>query len=569
MPTNAMDLQRPSHLLERLLTTPNLPQVIRKLDPEILHRLVRVVGLEDCGEIVSLATPAQLMRVFDMDLWRSDRSGGEETFNPDRFGVWLEVLVESGASNAALKVAGLDIDFVTSAILQHVVVVDQAAEIAAAVFRQLVNDSHEEEVYERPSIIERLREGGATCEIAGYGILARRNESWDALITVLGALHEQHQDFFHRLMSRCCSVSVKQVEDESGSYQLLNAPEQLRFDVAFDREQRREGQGYVPAPQAASFLQTARRISLRADAAPARDDVTRAYFRELERQPRSSEREPSGPARDTESSASSESGLATFMETLREAGVVTDTPRALLAPGNVDANDRRATLTEHMQFISEHDEGVFSRRTEELGYLANVLVSGCSFNSGQFSTAEAQDAVVATCNLGLANWPRQWLAVSDSSQAGQTADADALSPDFLVHHDLVTVFRVGWTVLYDQVGAYVARRLIQILSESSSDDSDLHDDLRDVCRRLHKALSAGTPWQARDHLDVIAILDTPSWATLLRLLDECPVVPADAGQLKPAQRRLRVSTDFRFISENRQIEWVRDFVERLPQCLLS
>ena len=32
MPTNALDQQRPSQLLERLLDTPNLPQVVRELD---------------------------------------------------------------------------------------------------------------------------------------------------------------------------------------------------------------------------------------------------------------------------------------------------------------------------------------------------------------------------------------------------------------------------------------------------------------------------------------------------------------------------------------------------------
>src|SRR4029450_11924268 len=145
MTNEALDAYRSTRLLERLLDTPNLPQVVRTLDPEILHRLVRVVGLEDCGEIVSLATPAQLMRVFDVDLWRSDRPGDAEGFDADRFGLWLEVLVESGASNAALKVAGLDVDFVTAAMVEHVVVIDQAAEVAAALFRQIVNDSQEEE----------------------------------------------------------------------------------------------------------------------------------------------------------------------------------------------------------------------------------------------------------------------------------------------------------------------------------------------------------------------------------------------------------------------------------------
>jgi hypothetical protein len=567
MPTNALDPQRQSHLLERLLDTPNLPQVIRDLDPHILQRLVHVVGLEDCGEIVSLATPAQLMRVFDVDLWRSDRPGDAEGFDADRFGLWLEVLVESGASNAALKVAGLDVDFVTAAMVEHVVVIDQAAEVAAALFRQIVNDSQEEELFERPSIIDRIREGGVTSELGGYAIVAKRSGSWDALVAVLGALHDEHQGFFQILMRRCCSVTAKQIEDSSGSYELLNAPEQLRFDVAFDREQRREGQGYVTAPQATAFLQSARRIGLRADVAPARDDVTRAYFRELERRPRWSEREPAAPPRDSESTRS-ESGMASFMETLREAGVVTDTPRALLGEGNVGASDRRSSLTEHMQFVSEHDEDAFARRNEELGYLANVFVSGGSFNSGQFSTADAQDAVLATCNLGLENWPRQWLAVSNTSKDRQTTDGDSLPPDFLLRHDLVAVFSVGWTVLYEQVAAYVARRLMEILSELSSVDSGLHDDLREVCRRLYKALGDGTPWHVRDHLDVIAILDTPSWATLLRLLDECPVLPKDL-EPKASGRALRVSADFSFISENRQIAWVRKFIEQLPDRLVG
>ena len=569
MPTNALDQQRPSHWLERLLDTPNLPQVVRQLDPQILHRLVRVVGLEDCGEIVSLATPAQLMRVFDVDLWRGDRPGNVEQFDADRLVVWLEVLVASGVSNAALKVAGLDIDFVTSALLEHLVVIDEAAETAAAVFRQIVNDSHEEEVYERPSIIERIRESGITCELAGYAIVAKRGDSWDALVALLGALHDEHPDFFHRLMSSCCSVSAKEIEDENGSYELMNAPEQLRFDVASDREQRREGQGYVTGAQASAFLQSARRLALRADAMPAHDDITRAYFRELDRQPRWREREASEASQDPEPSPRSESGMASFMETLREAGVVTDTPRALLAEGNVAANDRRSTLSDHMQFVSERDEDAVTNRNEELGYLANVLVSGCSFNGGQLSTTDAQDAVVATCNLGLENWPRQWLGESNTTPRQQGTDARPQLPqDFLLRHDLVTVFRVGWTVLYEQVVVYVARQLIETLSELSSDDSDLHDDLRGVCRSLHRSVSAGTPWHARDHLDVIAILDTPSWATLLRLLDECPVLSAEL-EPKTSGRALRVSTDFSFISENCQIAKVRQFIEELPHRLVG
>src|SRR5258706_8591008 len=95
-------------LLDRILDVPQLARVVPQLQPEVLHRLIQRCGLEDCGELVALATPDQLARVFDLDLWRAGQPGLEEQFDPGRFGVWLEVLVESGASVAAQTLANMD-----------------------------------------------------------------------------------------------------------------------------------------------------------------------------------------------------------------------------------------------------------------------------------------------------------------------------------------------------------------------------------------------------------------------------------------------------------------------------
>src|SRR5262249_53018060 len=82
--------QRDGHdhrpLLERILDTPHLPQVVPRLKPELLHRLIERCGLEDCGELVALATPDQLSRVFDLDLWRAGQPGLDEQFDAERFG---------------------------------------------------------------------------------------------------------------------------------------------------------------------------------------------------------------------------------------------------------------------------------------------------------------------------------------------------------------------------------------------------------------------------------------------------------------------------------------------------
>ncbi|HKF69572.1 MAG TPA: hypothetical protein VKB36_23670, partial [Vicinamibacterales bacterium] len=67
-------------------------------------------------------------------------------------------------------------------------------------------------------------------------------------------------------------------------------------------------------------------------------------------------------------------------------------------------------------------------------------------------------------------------------------------------------------------------------------------------------------------LEVIAILDTPSWAALLRLIADFPVMHA---VIAPGASRSRSvsAMAFEFISENRQIATIREFLASLPEAL--
>ena len=51
-------------LLERILDVPQLARIVPHLQPEVLHRVIQTCGLEDCGELVALATPTQLAGVY-------------------------------------------------------------------------------------------------------------------------------------------------------------------------------------------------------------------------------------------------------------------------------------------------------------------------------------------------------------------------------------------------------------------------------------------------------------------------------------------------------------------------
>jgi hypothetical protein len=513
MTTQARDAASSRNALARLLETSDLPSAVRRLTPDVLHQLIRTAGLDECGQVIALATPEQLRRVFDLDLWANSRLGRPEQFDAARFGHWLEVLVDVGPDVAADKLAALGVDFVTAAITRHVTVVEHLGG----------------------------RQAELTCEIGGCTIFAKRTESWDAVVDVLTELETKYPAFFRDVMVRCISVSNERVDDNGSLFAVLEPDEQIMADAAGERDERREKAGFVTPPQAIAFLELSMRVQMSVPAVPDRDYGTKAYFRDIDRHP--------SPAADRGAGAGSTFGV--------DSATVSGA-RRLLPSAAGDDQPRLASITELMQAVSDRDASVLATRNEELGYLANVLLAGCTYNCGPFNEADAYRAAVSVCNLGLENWPIHWLP-----------HQGRLPTTFLIDQDLVTVFQIGWTVLHERVGLFVAQSLARTLSQLTVSDSEVHSDIADLCVWLRRYVKAGTPWRAQDRIEVIAILDTPSWAILCGLLDRCPVIPKPSATERRALRVLRVPSDVEFIAENRQIAWVEQFMRSLPDRLVA
>jgi hypothetical protein len=208
-------------------------------------------------------------------------------------------------------------------------------------------------------------------------------------------------------------------------------------------------------------------------------------------------------------------------------------------------------------------------RSQELAYLANTIVAGCSIQARPFTAQEASDAAVAVCNLGLENWPPRWLAAK-KRRGSSVVEAGTMLPDnFLVGHDLVSVFQAGWTILHDDVCMYAAERLIGVLTRLRCVDREIQTGLDALRTEMTRHWQAGAPWRARDALDVIMILDMPAWATLLGLIDECPVLHAGIGASLGSPTHAVSASAFELISENSQIASVREFMQSLPEILGS
>jgi hypothetical protein len=602
------------HRLARLLDTPFLAQVVPLLPPETLHQLIQYRGLDACGELVTSATPAQLTSLLDLDLWRHAPPGRDEQFDVDRFGEWLEVLVNTGDSVAARTVAALDKDAVIVGLSRYVRVFDPGIFEPTAQSDDEPMDHHEamregdsmdvdeamdaESMHADETPMRDWSGDRLECEVGGYIVRARRTDAWDAIVTLLIALDAEHGNYFHAVMQGCRRVSNSRGEID-GLDDLQLAPEQHLHDVAIERERRRSQQGYATPADARAFLQMARQPRHTRSEASATGSITvnpivTAYFRAAGEAPESSSETARSPERMLESSISASPSTASrstdvhvdatdlpasieaVIELLTEAGVMPERPRAVLEAADSDPQAARlARLRRLMEYVRDTHETAYLTRGRELAFLANALLAGCSIQSRPFTPQEASDAAAGICNLGLEHWPAGWPSVTSpgasSPRPHDTATAtppDTFPPDsFLIDHDLVTAFEVGWSVLHQDVSLFVAEQLISTLDTLHCVDRDIQRGLVMLRRKLVKQRDAGTPWLARNAADVLAMLDMTAWISVLGLLDECPVLPAALTANLDGRTTTASPTAFDFISTAAQIGDIRIFLRKLPDVL--
>lgn len=472
-------------LLTRVLDTPDLVAAVQALPAQALGKLIGHVGLEDAGEIVALATTEQLKQIFDDDLWHSQRPGVDETFDANRFLLWLEVMLEGGESFAAEKLTLLPEDLVTLALHKHVLVIDMDALAVVMSERQSDEDA----------LVEKALESCLCEEIGEFRIIARVHDGWDTLLAILLALDRDHHDFLQRLLERCAHASWELIEDGGGLYDVLTSEEMLEADAAGEREDRRAESGYVAPSSAASFLALARSQDLDVThESVERDPVTRAYFRQLS---------TGTMSRSQERAVSDVTVVATaadpLLHILRDAEVLAAATTArLLAPAQVAtpddpggsageraSDDTRLPFTRAVRELAAKDPTLHAQRVEELAYLANVLLAGCSLEGRSFRPVEAARAVTATCNLALERI---------------LAGASGTPVELIARHPADVLFRVGWRLLHRALD-WTAQQCPHLRPVPSIPPKDIHfiatlAELQAAHREIGKVADQGSPASA-------------------------------------------------------------------------
>lgn len=376
--TRHRESSSPFHLLRRLLDEPALLEQVQELSPSLLAKLIDRVGLEDAGEVVALATTEQLAHVFDEDLWKSDAAGEDETFDAERFAVWLGVLREAGDGFVAKRLSELPEELVTYAFHRHVVV--------------LGLDALASDLSSGGDDVDSVEKALADClseELDEYLVISRLHVGWDDVLASLLALDELDHGLVTRILDRCSAMSSEQIDD-SGLYSVISEAESLGADVAGDRQTRRAEAGHVAPSDAKAFLGLAR--AGEALAPTEHDAITRAYLRDAAE--RTSPRAPAPEA------AAKTAALARLLAEAAPTAVAGALPTA-----SSERRQRRVPeellLLAALRVLERENVPAFIARSSELAFLANVVLAGVSVEGRKLRPIEAVSLALATTSTGL------------------------------------------------------------------------------------------------------------------------------------------------------------------------
>ncbi len=400
-------------LLKNLIENPRMPEIVRLLSPHELSDLIDKVGVEDCGEIVSLASSEQLIKVFDMDLWRREKAGEDDSFCSQRFLLWLEILLEAGENALVTRLSEMPEDLLIAAFNSLVLVLNM--------------DDLQDKMADRDDDEARLFDKALTdCageELDEYFIIPKQADGWDVLRVAIVSLYDREHDLLERILSKCCYASWEYIEDNGGLYDVLTAEEMLESDAAADRADRLSKQGYVLPSDATAFIRLAQ-ISELKDLLflQDKDPVTKAYFRNIDPIVLMKKNNP------LSLEGSQQKGFALLLNAAD--------PDVL--PSATENDDRKQqSYKEMLQKVIREKEDSINDVIQSLVYLSNIIHAKFGSSDMPIRPIEAIQTVFEVIDVVFRH---QDMFLSDQQSA------DNLETE-LCYHSPIKLFMAGWNIL--------------------------------------------------------------------------------------------------------------------------
>lgn len=431
----------------------------------------------------------------------------EQAVAPKRPADLLNRILES----AMEKIFRFDEDLITLALSLHILVLDMDA-LAARMTGYDRGD--------QANLIDKALDSAWSLEFEGYIVIARTHRGWEAVSTLLVELNQVDQAMLERLLRHCARLSSEYIEDNGGLYDVLTSREMLAADLAGERQERREQDGYMSLASAAAFLEQARSRTLARHVAEKQWDYdTRRYFKALGTTAGTGAPKTASP--DHADSAERQQ----FRDLLKEAGIIE--PPSVQKQLTYDGpNPEHIPLARAMQTLRWDKEQTYGRRLGEVTYLANVLMAGCPFRARRFRPLEAAQAAMATCQLGAELLTGLCTA---GAQDPDPAYLIRMLAGLLVDTDMVRLFNCGWRILHERVAMPAARSLAELMRrvKRTIRDTRRRRDLAGKLLSLDQKIKAARPWLFVPEMeDLLGELDNDLLAQLSDLLGQYPILPS-------------------------------------------
>ena len=509
MTSSISRFKRPHDLLNHMLDEADLPAIVKQLDAGVLTRIIRHVGLEDSAEIVALTTAEQLNGIFDEDLWKNHAPGKAEAFDAQRFGLWLEVMLEAGPAVAAKKILELDEDLVVLGLCRLVFVFGRS---------DMASRFHDS----RHPILENLMDSGLNQEFDHYLVSAKIPSSWDAVCSLMAELNELEFEKLTHILERCRLICIDNMESDEDLFHVLSGDESLEEDVAADREERRDQKGFVTPTSASVFLSEARTSSLTMlIASKLNDPVTRAYFTTMESQIEPAANTPTaGKASENEDLTLLNVKVAQFIQTLQGAEILPASDHKLLMFKEAESWDHHLLLSKPMGYIHEIEPALYAQLIVELSYLSNTLIAGCEFKRRPFQPKEAAQAAFSVCNLGIEILLKTEVDMTQNQVLELTAT-------LLKENHLVKLFKIGWKILFEKVLLFSANEILKFLNRLIRNirDPEHKYEITHMADTFQAHIASGKPWEVNDRMDdLLTVIDGQTVAALEGLIQAYPTM---------------------------------------------
>ena len=120
--------------VDAILSLDDPESFVHGLSADVLFLLLHDIGVTDCLELVALTTPEQRLVFADIDCWRG------ESFQPDRFDEWLDLLTAADHDVVVETVGQADPELLVSYVLEKVVTIfDRTEEDSIQEHEQIYN----------------------------------------------------------------------------------------------------------------------------------------------------------------------------------------------------------------------------------------------------------------------------------------------------------------------------------------------------------------------------------------------------------------------------------------------